>query len=302
MESDVVRILMVTQWFDPEPACQGLEFTRKLAELGHEVEVLTGFPNYPEGKLYAGYRLGIRREWMAGIRVIRAPLYPSHDKSAMRRTLNYVSFAISATLFGPALVRRPELIYAYHPPGTIGLPALMLGRWFSVPVVYEVQDLWPDTVAASGMLANRMALGLLDKLCRYVYRHADRIVVLSPGFRKALIARGVSADRVSVIYNCAPEQQPGFGRQSPRKDGEFTIVFAGTMGLAQGLDTVLRRRGYAPPPCRRRDSFSWAAAWMRTGCGAKRSGCAWRMWNSGAGSRKPRRRRFWRAQGRCWCI
>jgi len=239
-----VRILMLTQWFDPEPTFKGLEFARKLAARRHEVEVLTGFPNYPGGKLYPGYRVRPwQRESIDGISIVRVPLYPSHDRSALRRAWNYLSFALAATLLGPFLLRRPDVIYAYHPPGTIGLPALVLRRWFRAPVVYDVQDLWPDTIASTGMLrAGGPAMRVLDRFCRFVYRRADRVVVLSPGFRDTLIQRGVAADQLDVIYNWAPEQQPEPAAAiAQRTDtaSRFTVVFAGTMGLAQGLDAVL---------------------------------------------------------------
>jgi lipopolysaccharide/colanic/teichoic acid biosynthesis glycosyltransferase/glycosyltransferase involved in cell wall biosynthesis len=239
MESDALRILLLTQWFDPEPAFKGLTFARKLVERGHEVEVLTGFPNYPAGKLYPGYRVRLwQKETVESVSVVRVPLYPSHDRSALRRGWNYLSFAIAATVLGPALVRRPDVIYAYHPPGTIGLPALALGRWFGVPVVYDVQDLWPDTIAATGMLPKGAAMHLLDRFCRFVYQHADRVVALSTGFCRTLIERGVSADRLSVIYNWAPDQQPALAGVRP-PDGKFRVVFAGNIGIAQGLEAVL---------------------------------------------------------------
>ena len=234
-----MRILMVTQWFDPEPAFKGLAFARKLMERGHDVEVLTGFPNYPGGKLYPGYRVRLwQRELVDGVSVVRVPLYPSHDRSRVGRALNYLSFAVAATLLGPLLLRRPEVIYVYQPPGTVGLPALALGRWFRAPVVYDVNDLWPDTVRSTGMLTNGFALRLLGWFCRFTYRHVDRVVAVSPGFRKTLIERGVPADRVDVIYNWAPDQQPA-PAVGHSHDGKFTVVFAGTMGLAQGLDAVL---------------------------------------------------------------
>ena len=154
-----MRILMLTQWFDPEPAFKGLTFARKLMERGHEVEVLTGFPNYPAGKLYPGYRLRLwQRESVDGISIVRVPLYPSHDRSVVRRAWNYLSFALAATILGPALVGRPDVIYAYHPPGTVGLPALALSRWFSAPVVYDVNDLWPDTDRIDGHARRRACL------------------------------------------------------------------------------------------------------------------------------------------------
>lgn len=237
MEGHGVRILMLTQWFDPEPAIKGLEFARQLAARGHEVEVLTGFPNYPAGRLYPGYRLRPwQRESRDGVSILRVPLYPNHDRSTVRRILNYASFALSAATLGAALARRPDVIYVYHPPATIGIAALAL-RWrFGAPVVYDVQDLWPDSVAVTGMLRRPSALRWLGRLCDGVYRRVERIVVVTPGFRSALITRGVPAEKIELIYNWAPGEEAASAKTL---DGVFTVVYAGTMGLAQGLDTVL---------------------------------------------------------------
>lgn len=241
-----MRVLLLTQWFDPEPTFKGLLFARELMRRGHEVEVLTGFPNYPGGKLYPGYRIRPwRRETVDGIRVTRVALYPSHDRSPWRRVLNYVSFALSASVFGPLLARRPDVVYAYQPPATVALPALVMRSRWGCPLVYDIQDLWPDTVRASGMLSGRRMLGLLGRWCDFAYRRMDRIVVLSPGFQTALRDRGVDAQKVRVIYNWCDEQRmagsdadPGLARELAFA-GRFNIVFAGTMGLAQKLETVL---------------------------------------------------------------
>lgn len=116
------RILFVTQWFDPEPTFKGLLFAKALAEAGFEVEVVTGFPNYPGGKLYPGYKLQFRRkEVIDGITVTRVWLYPSHDRSVVGRAANYLSFFASVALYGIFSARRADVIYAYHPPLTTGL-------------------------------------------------------------------------------------------------------------------------------------------------------------------------------------
>jgi glycosyltransferase involved in cell wall biosynthesis len=239
-----MKILILTQWFDPEPCFKGLAFARQLARRGDTVEIRTGFPNYPDGKVYPGYRVRPWRvERVEGFRVCRVALYPSHDRSALRRSMNYASFALASAILGPFLAHRPDVIYVYHPPGTIGFPALLLRWWFSVPVVYDVQDLWPDTIAATGMVSSRTALSLLDRLCRFVYRHADQLVVLSPGFRRALIDRGVPENRIQVIYNWAPDDalaaSAGPLPSYDKRTDEFRVVFAGTMGFAQALDAVL---------------------------------------------------------------
>jgi len=238
-----MRILILSQWFDPEPTFKGLLFARELRRRGHEVEVLTGFPNYPGGKLYPGYRMRLRqREIMDGISVTRVPLYPSHDRSPLGRVCNYASFALSASTIGWPL-SRSDLIYVYHPPATVGLPALLGQTVRRIPVVYDIEDLWPDTVAASGMLKNKIAVRALAAWCRCIYRHADRLIVISPGFRRALIERGVPAGKIEVIYNWCDEQSLCWDVQSPVQHptpAEFRVIFAGNMGLAQALDPVLQ--------------------------------------------------------------
>ena len=241
-----MRILFVTQWFDPEPTFKGLAFARELTRYGHEVEVLTGYPNYPGGRVYNGYRIRLlQREHIDGISVIRVPLYPSHSRSAIGRTLNYCSFAASAATIGTATVARPDVIYAYHPPATVGIPAVTLRAMYGAPLVYDVQDLWPDTVAVTGMMTSSRKLRLLSSLCRSVYRRSDHVTVLSPGLKQTLIGRGVAPEKISVIYNWCDESQIGraddpAGRQRIDEwTGKFLVVFAGTMGAAQALDTVI---------------------------------------------------------------
>ncbi len=191
-----MKILFLTQWFDPEPIFKGLAFAKALRDRGHQVQVLTGFPNYPEGKIYPGYRLQLlQREVMEGIEVIRVPLYPSHDSSALRRVANYVTFALAATLLGPWVVRLADVMYVYHPPASVALPAIVIGKLRGIPFVYDVLDLWPDTLSATGMVRSRAVLGLVDWWCRLAYWMASKVVVVTVGFKKVLIGRGVGRKR-----------------------------------------------------------------------------------------------------------
>jgi glycosyltransferase involved in cell wall biosynthesis len=240
-----MRILLLSQWFYPEPIFKGLPFAQSLRDLGHEVEVVTGFPNYPGGRVYPGYRIApYAAETIDGIRVHRVPLYPSHDRSGLRRAANYLSFAASATA-GVLLAKRPDVAYVYHPPATIAIPAMMLNLLRGVPYVLDIQDLWPDTVAASGMGGSPRMLSMLGSLCSAGYRRAARIVVLSPGFKTALVSRGVPAEKIDVIPNWCDEAAllNRDAAVAPATDGHFDVVFAGTMGAAQGLDAVLDAAG-----------------------------------------------------------
>jgi colanic acid biosynthesis glycosyl transferase WcaI len=237
-----MRILMLTQWFDPEPTFKGLQFALALQARGHSVQILTGFPNYPGGKVYPGYRIRLwQREMMQGIPVLRVFLYPSHSRSAIGRALNYLSFALSASVLGTLLVKPADVAYVYHPPATVGLPALALKYLRRIPFVYDVQDLWPDTLAATGMVNGSLALRLLGRWCQLVYRAAGRIAVLSPGFQQRLSERGVPTTKVRVIYNWTHATQPT-APDAALKDslaGKFVVLFAGNLGAAQGLDAVL---------------------------------------------------------------
>jgi len=241
-----MRILFITQWFQPEQMFKGLPFARELLKLGHEVEVLTGFPNYPEGKIYKGYKIRfLQRETIDGVSVIRVPLYPSHDRSGWRRFLNYVSFALSAAIIGPWVVKKADVAYVYHPPATIGFPAAMIKLLRGIPFVYDIQDLWPDTLTATGMFTNKLGLWLVDRWCRFVYWAANKIIVLSPGFKNALIERGVPGDKIKVIYNWVDDAMVKPALKNPvlaaklGLDGKFNIVFAGNMGKAQALEAVI---------------------------------------------------------------
>ncbi len=240
-----LRILMITQWFDPEPTIKGLGLAKKLHALGHDVQVITGFPNYPGGRIYPGYRVRpFQRELLDGVRVLRVPLYPSHDSSPLRRVLNYTSFGVAATV-AALVVRRPDVAYVYHPPATSALPGLALRLLRRVPFVYDVQDLWPETLAATGMLGNARALDLVGRWMQLVYRRAAAVIGLSEGFRRAIETRTSGRAKVHVVHNWADEGAIVTSSPSEERmrdlglDGGFHVVFAGTMGRAQALTTVL---------------------------------------------------------------
>ncbi len=239
-----MRILIFSQWFDPEPTFKGLVFARELVHQGFEVEVVTGFPNYPGGKIYEGYEIKhIQRECIDGVKITRLPLYPNHDQSAIKRVVNYASFAASTLFYGLFIAKRADVMYAYHPPLTVGIAASLL-RWLrGTPLVYDIQDMWPDTLRATGMLNNPRALALVGRVCDWVYRSVDQIVVLSPGFKRLLVQRHVPESKIEVIFNWADEpaltSPVGSLPASFPRDDRFKIVFAGNMGKAQSLDAVL---------------------------------------------------------------
>jgi len=242
-----MRVLLLTQLFDPEPNfLKGLGFARELGRRGHTVEVLTGFPNYPGGRIYPGYRQRVwTRETVDGISVIRSPLYPSHDRSALRRICSYLSFAVSAGLVGQLTTRRPDVIHVYQGPATLFLPALLLKWRHRVPYLLDVQDIWPESVLASGMYQMRRGRNLLQRWCDASYRQAARIVVLSEGYQQAVCARGIPWDKTEVVYNWCDESVDWHQPTNPQRKAAlgfgpgFQIVYAGSFGPVQALDSVL---------------------------------------------------------------
>jgi glycosyltransferase involved in cell wall biosynthesis len=232
-----MRIAYLTQWFEPEPnIVKGVAFVRALAAAGHEVTVVTGFPNYPTGQLYSGYRLRlIQHETIDGAHVVRLPLYPSHDNSSVRRSLNYLSFFVSAFVY--LLLRRSrfDIAYVYHPPITVGLAAALV----RIPFLLDVQDLWPDTIAATGMAGASKLVRPIERCCRFVYRRASAIVAQSEGMRRALVDRGVPADKVSIIRNWATSELREPANRALRTDHPFTLVYGGNLGRAQKLANLI---------------------------------------------------------------
>ena len=237
------RLLFVTQWFEPEPTFKGLAFAKELQRRGFAVEVVTGFPNYPGGAVYPGYKIRLlTREVIEGVRITRLALYPSHNSSAAGRILNYISFMFSAWIYLTFFARRAEVAYVYHPPLTVGLAATLASMLRRTPIVLDIQDLWPDTLTATGMIENRQILALVGRVCQFVYLRASHIVVLSKGFAKRLTDRGVPSKKISVIHNWADEGALALAPKESRRtrsDGSFDVLFAGNVGRAQGLETLL---------------------------------------------------------------
>ncbi len=245
-----MRIVLVTQWYHPEPVKVISGCAEALSELGHDVTVLTGFPNYPSGRLFEGYRMRVyQRETINGVHVVRVPLYPSHDNSAFRRILNYVSFAFFASLFGPFLIRRSDVVHVYLSPLTAGWAGWILGRSWGVPITCEIQDMWPETLAATGMIRSEKLLRTVAWFAQRLYGCTAAIRVITEGFSANLQKKGIPAEKIHVIPNWAEAcdcKAIAADRELACKDaflGRFTIMFAGNIGEAQHLENVLDAAG-----------------------------------------------------------
>jgi glycosyltransferase involved in cell wall biosynthesis len=252
-----VRIGIVSQFYPPEPAVIPGGLAGELAERGHEVRVLTAFPNYPDGRIYPGYRQrwGVH-EGTRELSVRRVPIYPSHDGSALRRMGNFLSYAASSSAAGLRYLADVEAIYVYHPPATAGSAAILSRLLHGTPFLLHVQDIWPESVTASSMVPGGLAGRLIDRTLagamRRLYQAADAVVVLSPAMGQLVVERGADPERVRVVLNWANEKlfrpQPATtaGRTAIGYRGRCTVMFAGNMGPFQRIDVAVRAAAALP--------------------------------------------------------
>lgn len=240
----VMRVLVVSQYFWPE-SFRINEVVESLVAHGVDVDVLTGKPNYPEGTVFSGYRAaGCVTESWNGARIFRVPLFPRGQKSGLRLALNYLSFIVSAAFFGAWQLRsvKPDVIFVYAPsPLLQALPALLLGWLKQAPVVVNVQDLWPESIEATGYVRNRLVIRSVEMLVRVIYHHADLILVSSRPFAEAIRRFSPTAEIVyypnSVDASfCEPEA--GLKPDMPVLDSGFSVVFAGNVGAAQAVHVI----------------------------------------------------------------
>ncbi|MFV2100784.1 glycosyltransferase family 4 protein [Micromonospora sp. LOL_024] len=246
-----MKIGVVTQWYPPEGVFIPGNLARGLADRGHAVRVLTTFPSYPNGRTFPGWRQRWRhRETDGPVAVRRVPTFTSHDTSAARRALSHLSFGASSALAGPGWLAGVDVTYVYHPPPTAVTVAALLRVARRTPVVLHVQDLWPDAVTASGMApVGRLGRALetgVGALMRAAYRTAGAIVVISQAMAEQVVARGADPDRVRVVLNWTddslfrPVPVTPDARAVLGHSGRCTVMFAGNLGLLQGLDTAVR--------------------------------------------------------------
>ena len=242
-----MRILIFTQHFAPETAATGrraLDLAESLAGRGHEVTVLTGVPNHPSslGRPFC-QRVPRREVAAAGYSVVRVPVFRSEDTRPLHRLLTYATFTLSAAWTG-LRQPRPDVILAVSPLPT-GLAALPAHWMRGAPLVFDLQDIWPDSALAVGVMQPRLALRLLRRLERFFYRRCALIVSITEGFRRYLIQLGTEPARVAVIHNGVDWKAFGTGpadpefRRSHGLDGKFVVGYVGNIGLAQGLATLL---------------------------------------------------------------
>jgi glycosyltransferase involved in cell wall biosynthesis len=240
-----MRVLVVSQYFWPE-GFRINELVQSLVARGVAVDVLTGKPNYPGGTIYRGYRAaGSTNESWQGAHIFRVPLFPRGFRSGVRLFLNYISFVFSAGIVGACKLHHTasDVIFVYAPsPLLQALPALFIGWLKRIPVLVYVQDLWPESLSATGYIQNRFAIGLVELLVKFIYRFSDLILVSSRPFREHIQRFSPTAEIVyypnSVDASfCNPERGPKV--HVPALDSGFCVVFAGNLGTAQAVQVIV---------------------------------------------------------------
>jgi glycosyltransferase involved in cell wall biosynthesis len=243
-----VHILFLSDNFPPEvnaPASRTFEHCREWVAAGHRVTVITCAPNFPRGKLYEGYRNRLfARETMDGIEVVRVWSYISANEGFFRRSLDYLSYMLSAILAAP-FIRKVDIVVATSPQFFTACAGRVVGLMHGKPFVFELRDLWPESIRAVGAVKDGPLLHMLEALELSLYRGAAAIVTVTHAFRDKLIGRGVAAEKIQVVTNGAD-----LSRFSPRPrdaalaaqlglTGKFVAGYVGTHGMAHALETVL---------------------------------------------------------------
>ena len=252
-----VKILYISQYFPPEmgaPAARAAELSRRWARMGHDVTVLTGFPNHPTGIVPAEWRSRLHhfrcQETVDGVRVVRTWLWPLPNRKAHERIRNYASFWISSSVTGLAL-QKPDVVIATSPQLLVALSGWWLAFWKRVPFVFEVRDLWPEALAAVGAGSEGTWLHrTLGAIAGFLYRRADRVVVVAPAFKDHLIRHwNVPAAKISIVENGVEtdlfrvDLATAEVRKQLQLENRFLICYIGTMGNAHGLGTVIAAAG-----------------------------------------------------------
>ena len=238
-----MKILILSDNYPPEvnaPAVRSHFHCREWVRLGASVTVITCAPNFPQGVVYPGYRNRLfQREEREGVEVIRVWSYLAPNQGVVRRTLDYLSYAAMATLAGVS--RDFDVVVATSPQFFTAVAGDVIARWTGRPWVFEIRDLWPESIVATGAMSKGPAITALERLEQDLYQSADLLVPVTHSFRDHVMERGVPADRIRVVTNGVDPDE--FRIDSPKRtdpDGPLVVGYLGTHRRADGLDLVLR--------------------------------------------------------------
>lgn len=246
--SDIgLRVLYLKQRFDPEPApIRGSDFTAAMRTHGIEISILTGFPYYPEPEVYEGYKQRLHsQESIAGTTVHRSASLVGHTARPAQRVMSYLSMPATSVFNAMRLGLEADLVMTTLGPAPYAHFALALARRLRVPCVLEMQDLWPESLMASGMWPAKVPVGAVDRFLRFAYRRASAITCLSPGCRDKLIDRGADPSTTVTMLNWSPEVHPNSVDSEAAVEllGDWVdkpfVSYAGAIGPLQGVDKML---------------------------------------------------------------
>ena len=249
MPGGILKILLVTDNFPPETnAGASRVFERALywKKWGSNVQILTSNPNFPQGKLHDGYQnKPYQFENYKGLEVHRVWTFISANRGVLRRILDFLSFMFSAIFFG-LFLKKPDVVVANSPQFFCSIAGWILSKWFRVPFVLEIADIWPASVKAVGAIQTRKILGVAERLELFMYSRAHSIVALTLSFIENLTARGVPPEKIHVVINGVelsffkPTQADPLLLSGLDLNGKFVVGYIGTMGMAHGLENAIR--------------------------------------------------------------
>ena len=246
-----MKITFLCQYFPPEmgaPSARTYEHSRYWAATGHDVTVVTGFPNHPTGIIRPEYRgMFARSEKIEGINVFRTWIYCAANKGFFKRVLNFLSFFFSSWVMGAILTERPHVVIGTSPQFFCAVSAYLLSVVKRVPFVFEVRDIWPQSAVELGALKNPWIIRVLERIELYLYRHAALIVIVAESFRRHIVEKGIDPQKITMIPNGIDAQYLDNGAIDPLQlraeyglEGKFIVSYIGTHGMSHALDTVLR--------------------------------------------------------------
>ncbi len=243
-----MHVLFLTDNFPPEvnaPASRTFEHCREWVKAGHKVTVVTCAPNFPKGKVFDGYRNRLwQRETMEGIEVVRVWSYITANEGFVRRILDYQSYMVSA-IVASLFIRKVDVIVGTSPQFFTACAAYVASRLKFRPYIFELRDLWPETIKAVGAMKNARAIALLEKLELFLYRKAAKVISVTKSFKKNLISRGIDGSKIEIVTNgvdisqFTPRPKDEALTKQLGLEGKFVAGYIGTHGLCHGLETLV---------------------------------------------------------------
>ncbi|MBK6798498.1 MAG: glycosyltransferase family 4 protein [Acidobacteria bacterium] len=249
-----MKITFLCQYFPPEmgaPAARTYEHARHWAALGHEVTVITGFPNHPTGIIRPEYEgQFVKRENIDGIDLLRTWVYCAANKGFFKRVLNFLSFFFSSFLLGSVMTGRPDVVVGTSPQFFCAVSAYLLSVIKRAPFVFEVRDIWPQSAVELGALKNPLIIRALESIEHFLYRRARLIIVVAEATRPYLLAKGVNPDKIRIVPNGIDAKYLESAvatseeiRNQYDLNGKFIVSYIGTHGMSHALDVVLKAAG-----------------------------------------------------------